>query len=124
MIKVTGNNTLVITQGDTGTLNVSVTGATLGSSDMAQLTVTDKKRNEVLQKIAAFADNVATILFANGDTANLPADVYLWELRIVTGATVSEGKITGGTDIITPFEDAQPMRIVDALGDIGATEGA
>ena len=123
MLKISGNNTLKITQGDTSTLTVTVTGATFGSDDKVQLTVADKKKNIVLQKVAGFTNNVAEFEFANADTADLEEGIYLWELRFVTDATVSGGVITGGTDIETPFDGPMPMQIIDALADIGATGG-
>ena len=123
MFKLTGNNTLKITQGDTGTLTVTVTGATFGADDKVQLTVADKKKNIVLQKVAGFTNNAAEFEFANADTADLEAGIYLWELRFVTDATVSGSVITGGTDIETPFDESMPMQIIDALADIGATGG-
>lgn len=123
MLKISGNNTLKITQGDTGTLTINVTGATFGADDKVQLTVADKKKNIVLQKVAGFTDNAAEFEFANADTADLEEGTYLWELRFVTDATVSGSVITGGTDIETPFDGAMPMQIIDALADIGATGG-
>lgn len=121
MFKLNGN-TLKITQGDTGALEITASGTTFGSSDKAQLTVTDKKKNVILQKVTGFTSNVATFAFAAADTAEIPEDTYLWELRFVKGATVTEGVITAGTDISTPYE-SMPLRIIDALGDIGATGG-
>ncbi len=122
MIKLNGK-TLRIVQGDTGPLTVNVTAATFGSSDRVQLTVTDKQKTIKLQKVAGFTNNAAVFEFANADTADLEAGVYLWELRFVKGATVSGNAITAGTDIDTPFDEPMPMRIIEALGDIGATTG-
>ena len=42
---------------------------------------------------------------------DIPEGDYEWELRIVTGATVSDGKIVSGTDWISPYEKPQPLRI-------------
>ena len=121
MFKLNGN-TLKITQGDTGTLEISASGITFGNDDKCQLTVTDKDKNVLLQKVAGFTSNVASFAFATADTADIPEGVYLWELRFVQGATVADGVITAGTGINTPYE-AMPLRILDALGDIGATGG-
>lgn len=123
MFKLIGT-TLKITQGDTGNLTVNVTGATFGSDDRVQLTVTDKDKNIKFQKVVGFTDNAAVLSFENADTANLDEGMYLWELRFVTGATISGGKITAGTDIETPFEKPMTLQIIEALGDIGATGGA
>ena len=120
MIKLDGS-TLIITQGDTGPLTVNVTNGTAGSGDKVQLTFTDEKKNVILQKMADFRSNAATVSFENADTADIPQGMYLWEIRIVTGATVTDGKITAWTDIITPFDGGQPLRIAEALGDIGVT---
>ena len=123
MFKLTGNNTLKITQGDTGTLTITPRADTFGSSDKVQLTITDKaKKNVLLQKVVGFTNNVASIPFVTADTANIAEGVYLWELRFVKGATVTEGVITAGTSINTPYEN-MALQIIDALGDIGATTG-
>lgn len=123
MIKVTGNSTLKMTQGDTGPLTVHVTGATFESDDKVQLTIADKKKNVLLRKVAGFTADAAVFEFDNADTADLEEGSYLWQLRFVKGATVSGGEITGGTDIDTPFDGPLPMQIFDALSDIGATGG-
>lgn len=120
MFKLIGT-TLKITQGDTGRLEITVTGVTLGSGTKAQLTITDPEKTVKIKKIADFISNVAVFEFATADTANQPEGDYLWELRVVEGATVADGEITAGTDICTPFEKPMPLRIIDALGDIGAT---
>lgn len=120
MIKLI-ETTLKITQGDTGPLVVAVTGATLGSGDKLELTFADREKNKLLQKIVDFSSNVATVEFENADTADMASGAYLWQIRIVKGATVADGKITGWTDICTPFDDPLPLRIMEALSDIGAT---
>lgn len=122
MIKLIGT-TLKMVQGDTGPLNVSVIGATFGSDDRVQLTIADKDKNILLQKVSEFTDNAAAFEFENADTADIDEGVYLWQLRFVKDATVSGGEITAGTDIDTPFDGPMPMRIYDALSDIGATGG-
>lgn len=122
MFKLIGT-TLKITQGDTGELEVTATGATFGSSAKAQLTVTDRAKTQVLQKIVDITNNVATFEFDTADTAELDEGVYLWELRFVDGATVTEGVITAGTYIGTPHDGPMTLQIIDALGDIGVTEG-
>ncbi len=121
MFKLIGT-TLKITQGDTGTLTVNVTGATFGSDDRVQLTVADKDKNVLLQKVAEFDGNAAEFEFENADTADLEKGVYLWELRFVKDATVTGDVITGGSDIETPYE-SMTLQIIDALADIGATGG-
>lgn len=121
MFKLNGTQ-LKITQGDTGELEVVPTGASFGENDRVLLTITDREKQKILHKIAAFANGVATFTFANADTANVPEGEYLWELRFVKSATITDGEITAGNEIMTPNE-AMPLRILDALGDIGATEG-
>jgi len=121
MFKLIGT-TLKITQGDTGTLTVNVTGATFGSDDRVQLTVADKDKNILLQKVAEFDGNEAEFEFENADTADIEKGVYLWELRFVKDATVTGDVITGGSDIETPYE-SMTLQIIDALADIGATGG-
>lgn len=121
MFKLNGT-TLKITQGDTGTLTVNVTGATFGSDDRVQLTVADKDKNVLLQKVAEFDGNEAEFEFENADTADIEKGVYLWELRFVKDATVTGDVITGGSDIETPYE-SMTLQIIDALADIGATGG-
>lgn len=121
MFKLIGT-TLKITQGDTGTLTVNVTGATFGSDDRVQLTVADKDKNVLLQKVAEFDGNEAEFEFENADTADIEKGVYLWELRFVKDATVTGDVITGGSDIETPYE-SMTLQIIDALADIGATGG-
>lgn len=115
--------TLTITQGDTGNLAIDTTGETFGASDRAQLTVTDKKQTVLLQKVAEISNGAAAFEFANADTADIPAGAYQWELRFVKNATITNGKITAGDEINTPFDGPMPMRIIEALGDIGATGG-
>lgn len=121
MFKLIGT-TLKITQGDTGTLTVNVTGATFGSDDRVQLTVADKDKNVLLQKVAEFDGNEAEFEFENADTADIEKGVYLWELRFVKDATVTGDVITGGSEIETPYE-SMTLQIIDALADIGATGG-
>ena len=121
MFKLIGT-TLKITQGDTGTLTVNVTGATFGSDDRVQLTVADKDENVLLQKVAEFDGNEAEFEFENADTADIEKGVYLWELRFVKDATVTGDVITGGSDIETPYE-SMTLQIIGALADIGATGG-
>ena len=121
MFKLIGT-TLKITQGDSGTLTVNVTGATFGSDDRVQLTVADKDENVLLQKVAEFDGNEAEFEFENADTADIEKGVYLWELRFVKDATVTGDVITGGSDIETPYE-SMTLQIIGALADIGATGG-
>lgn len=109
---------LVITQGDTGELYATITGDEFGSSDKAQVTFAGKDGTIMLQKVTGFTDDTAEFDFDIDDTADIPAGDYIWELRIVKGATVSDGKITAGTSAYTPHNKPMPLRIVDALCDI------
>ena len=74
MFKLNGNM-LKITQGDTGELEIVASGATYGNDDKCQLTVTDKDKNVLLQKVAGFTSNVASFAFATADTADIPEGV-------------------------------------------------
>lgn len=123
MFKINGN-TITITAGDTGSLQITITGKTFASGSKTLLTVATKDKNPVvvLQKIADISGNSVTFNFVNSDTATFMTNNYLCEIRFVVDPVISNGVITGGSEIITPFDTPLNFRVLDALGDIGVAE--
>lgn len=110
MVKFVGT-TLIVTQGDTANLLTTLSGVTFASGDMGELTFAGKDGTVLVQKTASISNNSLTFALAHADTKDIPEGDYEWELRIVTGATVTDGKIVSGTDWISPYEKPQPLRI-------------
>ena len=102
--------TLIITQGDTANILSTLSG-TYASGDMGELTFAGKDGTVLVQKTASISNNSLTFALALADTKDIPEGDYEWELRIVTGATVTDGKIVAGTDWISPYKKPQPLRI-------------
>lgn len=111
MVKLDGT-TLIVTQGDTANLLTTLTGITYVSGDMGELTFAGKDGTVLMRKTASITNSSMTFALAHADTKDIPEGDYEWELRIVTGATVTDGKIVSGTDWIAPYEKPQPLRIV------------
>lgn len=110
MVKLEGT-TLIITQGDTANILSTLTGITYASGDMGELTFAGKDGTVLVRKTASISSGNITFSLDHADTKDIPEGDYEWELRIVTGATVSDGKIVAGTDWISPYEKPQPLRI-------------
>ena len=110
MVKFEGN-TLIVTQGDTANILTTLTGITYASGDMGELTFAGKDGIVLVRKTASISNSSLSFALAHADTKDIPEGDYEWELRIVTGATVSDGKIVSGTDWISPYEKPQPLRI-------------
>lgn len=110
MVKFKGT-TLIITQGDTANIVSTLTGMTYASGDMGELTFAGKDGTILMQKTASISSGTITFPLEHADTKDIPEGEYEWELRIVTDATVSDGKIVSGTDWISPYEKPQPLLI-------------
>ena len=115
------NGFLSMVQGDTEDLVVNLSGETFTASDKAQITFSMRDGTVLMNKVANIASNVVTFSFDIDDTKDIPEGDYKWEIQIVTGASVTSGRIVSGTKKYTPYEKAMPLRINDALNDI--TEG-
>lgn len=101
MIKINGTR-ITLPQGDTGLIAFTVSGATLGASDRCVFAVTDGE-TDLVEKVITPVDNVAAVQFANADTENIAPGLYKWDLRVVIGAVITGGKVTGGTEVHSPF---------------------
>ena len=112
------NGFLSLVQGDTEDLVINLTGETFTSSDKAQITFTRSDGTVLMNKVANINNNAVTFSFEINDTKDIPEGDYKWEIQIVTGATVTNGKIVSGTKKYTPYEKPMPLRINDALNDI------
>lgn len=117
------NNTITITQGDSGSFIVRATDQTFGENDRALFTIVDSKGNVKMKRIYEMTNNAFTVRFDPADTKEWKPDKgYKWEVRYFIGAVIgtddqSNPVITGGTDVTTPSREAYNMIVLDAIGE-------
>lgn len=117
MFKLIGR-TILLSQGDTGTLvlHVKTQGYAFAEGDKAVFTVRTPK-GRLVKAFAAdiAADGRAVIPFTNEDTEGWAAGHYAWDVRIVLGAEMTDGRVTGGRAVVTPLPPGL-FQIVGAVG--------
>ena len=104
--------------GDTGTLVASARGVTLGAADRVLLTVRRDGGTAVIEKVETpDAEGTVRFHFKNADTEELEPGGYLWDLRYVLGAALTDGRVTDGEKVITPFAPAS-FEVMEVVGDV------
>ena len=97
MIRLVQNN-LIIPRGDTGTFSVPVLSS-LGES-IGVFTIIDLKTNtKILEKQVTPSGETLTIEFLHGDTVNLPAGKYAWDIKFYLNPIIADGKLIDGTEV-------------------------
>lgn len=90
---------LIIPRGDTGTFTVPALSP--GQSDsVGVFTIFDPiTKTRVFQKQVELQDGVFNIEFDHGDTVNLQAGDYLWDIKFYVNPIIENGKVIDGTEI-------------------------
>lgn len=117
MYNVEGN-TISISRGDTGALEVIVEGYSFGEDDRALFSIKDSQGRVVKQKAYPLDNNTFVVTFHNADTDTLPFGAYSWDVRYVIHPYYDEsGNIVDGDQVLTP-ELPMSMNILNVVGDI------
>ena len=117
MYNVEGN-TISISRGDTGALEVIVEGYSFGEDDRALFSIKNSQGQIVKQKAYAMDNNTFVVTFHNADTDSLPFGTYNWDVRYVIHPYYDEsGNIVDGDQVLTP-ELPMAMNILNVVGDI------
>ena len=107
-----------VSRGDTGTLVASARGVTLGEADRVLLTVRGEDGAAVIEKVETpDAEGTARFHFVNADTEELEPGGYLWDLRYALGATMTDGRVTDGERVVTPFAPSG-FEVMEVVGDV------
>lgn len=89
--------------GDTGSISVRPKGYSFESADRALFTVKNHKKEEVMSRLLPIENGVVTIRFEHGDTKDLPAGEYKWDLRFyIQPQYDQQEKLIGGEEVETP----------------------
>lgn len=113
MFQVIGTS-VRLTQGDSGLLTVAMDGHQLTENDRAVFTLAKALRGNgdykkigptVLEAVLApeIGRNVFQMPFVSEDTEELPVGRYLWDVRVYIDAEMTDGRVTDGREVFTPF---------------------
>lgn len=120
MIRINGT-TITMPVGDTGMFSIRYKlpeGALpLDGDDRVVFAIYDNGE-ELLPKTVTPVDGVATFNFANADTENLTPGTYQWDARLVIDAVLTDGVVTGGLEVHSPFAIGKLPKFV--LKEVGA----
>lgn len=117
MFTVSGTK-ITLSKGDTGAIVFSATGHSFTSADRALFTVANKAGTTVLmQEEYELSDGKFTVQFVNDVTDKWTPGSYKWEIRYIINPTRESGKITGGSEVITPLEP-QDLVVSSVLGEV------
>lgn len=117
MFRVTGTK-ITLHKGDTGAMVVNLTGHTFTSSDRAVFTIANRNGTTILMSEEyAISNGSFTVQFTNEVTDKWPAGSYKWEVRVFINPTRTDGEITGGDEVITPFDEPQDIVVSPVLYD-------
>lgn len=115
-----------LTQGDSGLLTIDVSGVKLTENDRAVFSMCKALRGDGRWKKmgAQFLEAVLTpdvrrgvfqMPFVSSDTEKWPAGRYLWDVRVVLDAVETDGRVTDGREVFTPFPPGE-MTIERTVG--------
>ena len=120
MFNVNGYD-ITLSKGDTGVIRITTTTTyTFAAEDRAVFTLKDGTGAIVKEVVAELTEEngVFTVEFFNGDTDQLAAGSYNWDVRYVIHPYYDEsGKIINGDQVITP---RQPMglTLLNVVGEV------
>lgn len=104
MFKVEGDK-ITITKGDTAALSIRATNKTFESADRAIFTIAPRGAGEKLMEQEYELNNgVFTVEFTNDMTDEWAPGQYRWQVRYVVTPVRENGVITGGAEVLTPWE--------------------
>lgn len=96
---------ITITKGDTAALTVRASNKTFASADRAIFTIANKAGTELLYNQEYELNNGQfTVQFTNDMTDDWAPGQYKWQVRYVVTPVRTEGHISGGAEVITPWE--------------------
>lgn len=99
----TETNEIRMSRGDTGAIEINVSGYDFGELDRALFSIKDGNGTIVKQHIYPIENGKFTVTFYNHDTDNLPAGGYTWDVRFVIHPYYDEaGNIVDGDQVLTP----------------------
>jgi len=115
---IVDGNTISLSRGDTGAIQIDVTGYTFGSDDRALFSIKAGNGQVVKQKAYQMVNNSFTVTFFNSDTDTLNPGSYSWDVRYVIHPYYDEaGNIVDGNQVLTPNLPMQ-CNLLTVVGDI------
>lgn len=103
MFKVEGDK-ITITKGDTAALTIRATNKTFASADRATFTIASKAGQKIFNEEYPLNNGAFTVTFANDVTDQWNPGTYRWQVRYVITPTRDGAELTGGAEVITPWE--------------------
>ena len=117
MFRVEGNN-ITLSKGDTGAINIAVTGYTFDTDDRALFTIKSGNGQVIKQRAYPMTNNLFTVTFFNSDTDKLTPGAYSWDVRYVIHPYYDEyGNIVDGNQVLTP-NLPMSVNLLTVVGDI------
>ena len=114
----TETNEIRLSRGDTGAVEIAVTGHDFGEDDRALFTIKSGSGQIVKQRAYPIVDGKFTVTFFNSDTDTYNPGGYTWDVRYVIHPYYDEqGNIVDGNQVLTPN---LPMtcNLLTVVGDI------
>lgn len=109
---------ITMTKGDTGSIDVTVTGMEFEEDDRAIWTVKNSSGQMIFERYYEIQNDGFIIVFVNGDTDQLPAGQYRWDLRFVKNPIWEDSRIVDGDVVATPGNSAFVLQLVDPVGEV------
>lgn len=109
---------ILLTQGDTGLLTIKTGGSDheFTSSDRAVFTVRHLNGRLLVEMVLQpEADGTVQIPFTSDLSDEWKPDLYEWDIRYVIDAVFTDGRVTDGSEVITPMRPGR-LQIVKAVG--------
>lgn len=108
MFQIDGS-TIIMSRGDTGSVDIRATGCDFAAADRALFTVKNKDGGIVKQGAYPIQDGVFTVHFLNEETDCLAPGEYSYDVRYVVSPYYDgSGNIVNGDQVITP---KKPMKL-------------
>lgn len=115
---IVDGNTITLSRGDTGALEISAEGYNFGENDRALFSVKAGNGTLVKQRAYQMTNNSFTVTFFNADTDLLTPGGYTWDVRYVINPYYDDaGNIVDGDQVLTP-NNPMTMNLLTVVGDI------
>lgn len=114
------SNKITMPIGDTYTFNVNVSGGLLTDGDIAMFAISNSDGEDALCKTFTINGGRCTVRLNSADTVNIEKGSYTWNIRLLHGAKVVDGKveIDDSDEVITVWNKAPKFQLIDGGCDV------
>lgn len=114
------NNKITMPIGDTFTFNVNVSGGVFVDGDIALFAISTADGEDIICKPFTINGGKCAVRLNSADTADKEAGNYTWNIRLLHGANIENGKveIDDTDEVMTIWNKAPKFVLVDGGCDV------